>query len=296
MMAIRSVLTTQAQGGTLRWLESGPTGSPTDVPKGSPIERPVGSPMGNASGGQTLVLLHGIGSDAQAWRAQLEGFAPRHRVLAWNAPGYAGSTPFPPAAHPANPSCWARALAAGLDGLGVERCVLVGHSLGAVTATRFAVENPHRVAKLVLSSPARGYGQPPGESLLPALQARVDDIATLGPAGMAARRAPRTLTPDATPAQIEAATAAMARVSAQGYQDAVHLLAGAKLVADLTRWQGDTDFIAADGDQIVPAEIVQAVARTCPGAGLHLIHGAGHASYLQAPDQFNRILADVLAR
>ncbi|GBQ22474.1 putative hydrolase [Gluconacetobacter sacchari DSM 12717] len=243
----------------------------------------------------SLVLLHGIGSDARLWRAQLAAFAPERRVLAWNAPGYAESSPFPEGTPTGDPTLWAQRLMDGLDALGVSSCVLVGHSLGAVTAARFARLWPERVKALVLSSPAQGYGQSPGAALLPALQARIDDITSLGPRGMAEHRAPRTLGPGADAAMIRAVTDAMARVSVRGYCDAVRLLAGGRLADDLPAWNGPLHLVCAEEDRIVPPATVETLAALRPSARLCRIAGAGHASYLQAPDLFNRCLAHVLA-
>ena len=41
--------------------------------------------------GEPLVLLHGIGSGARSWRQQVASLSGRHRVIAWDAPGYGGS-------------------------------------------------------------------------------------------------------------------------------------------------------------------------------------------------------------
>ena len=41
--------------------------------------------------GTPLVLLHGIGSAARSFSAQLDGLASRWRVIAWDAPGYGQS-------------------------------------------------------------------------------------------------------------------------------------------------------------------------------------------------------------
>lgn len=242
-----------------------------------------------------LVLLHGIGSDALLWQKQIDAFAPHRHVLAWNAPGYAGSTPLPDNALPDDPDVWATRLAEGLDALGISRCVLVGHSLGALTATRFAITHPERVSTLVLSSPAHGYGQKAGESLLPAMQARIDDISHLGPAGMAVRRAPRTLASGAPPEILADAVAAMSRVSVAGYRDAVHLLACGNLTADLAHWNGPLHLIGAEEDVIIPLQKVRELASIFPRARLHVIEGAGHASYLQAPEQFQAALTNALS-
>ena len=51
-----------------------------------------------AGEGTPLVLLHGIGSAARAFDDQLAGFSDRLRVIAWDAPGYGGSTCLAPEA------------------------------------------------------------------------------------------------------------------------------------------------------------------------------------------------------
>jgi pimeloyl-ACP methyl ester carboxylesterase len=48
----------------------------------------------------------------------------------------------------------ARDLAAVLDDRGVDKAVLAGHSMGAATAIRFALDHPERVAALVQITPA----------------------------------------------------------------------------------------------------------------------------------------------
>ena len=95
-----------------------------------------------------VVLLHGIGSGAASWVRQFEALAATRRVFAWDAPGYGVSTRV---AHDSPVALdYANALGAWLDALAVDRCVLVGHSLGAIIAGSFAVHTPQRVAGLLL--------------------------------------------------------------------------------------------------------------------------------------------------
>lgn len=104
--------------------------------------------------GTPLVLLHGISSGAASWHKQmaLSGY----RVLAWDMPGY-GESPMLPVEQ-ANAGDYADALARLLDHAGVERAVVVGHSLGALVASAFAAKYPRRVRYLVLADVAQGYG------------------------------------------------------------------------------------------------------------------------------------------
>ena len=104
-----------------------------------------------------VVLLHGIGSGAASWLDVAAASGGQARVLAWDAPGYGASSPLPMPAPTA--ADYALRLHEMLIALRIERCTLVGHSLGALMACAFAADRGRSmVANLVLISPARGYG------------------------------------------------------------------------------------------------------------------------------------------
>ncbi|WP_075594904.1 alpha/beta fold hydrolase [Novacetimonas hansenii] len=237
-----------------------------------------------------LVLLHGIGSDARSWQAQLTSFGTRRQVIAWNAPGYAESAPFSMERPVVDD--YADILSSLLDNNGIKQCDLVGHSLGALTAARMALRTPSRVANLILSAPASGLGLPPNSPFPPALQGRIDDITRLGPAGMAAQRARRTLSPQATAQQIAGAVAAMGRVSVSGYTQAVHLLATGNLIQDLRGLQRPVYIMTGREDVIVPMRAIQEITTAVPGCILRIMEQAGHASYYEYPETFNKVLEE----
>lgn len=245
-----------------------------------------------AGEGIPLFLMHGIGSNARAWAGQFADFAGDRRVVAWNAPGYAGSDPLDGDAPDADD--YARAALALMDHLGIARCVLVGQSLGAVMATALALRAPERVVALALASPAAGYGLPPGAPLTEALARRIEDVRTLGPAGLAAARADRLLTADASAEARAIVHAAMAEVVPDGYAQAVHLLAGADLpraaaglaVPCLVLWGG--------ADVVTPPAACRRVAEAIPHAWSVEIPGVGHAFATEAPVLFNHSLGRFL--
>src|SRR5438045_2625531 len=175
-----------------------------------------------AGRGPPLVLLHGIGSAAASFRYQLEALSVRFRVVAWDAPGYGASTPLP-IEHPGT-SDYAAALDAWLGALGIERCHLVGQSLGTLIAARFAAEQPRRVLRLTLASIARGHGGLPPPERQRLLAQRLDDLTELGPHGIAAKRGPRLLGPEATETTRRTVIEIMARIPAEGYAQAACML------------------------------------------------------------------------
>jgi pimeloyl-ACP methyl ester carboxylesterase len=75
-----------------------------------------------------------------------------HHVVLVDARGHGSSAP--PSDGDYSYGALAGDLAAVLDDLGLERAVLVGASMGAHTAVRFALERPERVAALALITPA----------------------------------------------------------------------------------------------------------------------------------------------
>ncbi|WP_434665829.1 alpha/beta fold hydrolase [Paraburkholderia sp. A3BS-1L] len=240
-----------------------------------------------------LVLLHGIGSGAASWVQQFEALGesqdrPR-RVLAWDAPGYGASTPVANASPVA--ADYARVLADWLDTLGIERCVLVGHSLGAIIAGAFAAWHPERVAGLLLISPAAGYGAAEAAVREGKRDARLAMLAELGPQGLAEKRSANMLSPHASADARAWVRWNMARVVPQGYAQATHLLANADLATDLARCAGKVRMAVAVGaeDTITPppacerlAHIAQAPFQTMPRAG--------HAGYIEQPAAYSALI------
>jgi pimeloyl-ACP methyl ester carboxylesterase len=245
------------------------------------LERPARS-------GPVFVLLHGIGSNAGAFMPLLDHLPSDWRVIAWNAPGYGRSRPLD-AEWPLALD-YAAALRGFLDSLELDRIILVGHSLGCLIGAAFAAAHGDRVARLLLSSPALGHGVPRGAALSPASQARIDDLAKLGPEDFAKLRAARLVhEPERNPQIVDRVRDAMACVTMDGYRPAVRMLASGRLLDDAERLQVQTDLIVGQGDLVTPPESAQrahAAVHSEWRGSLTLVPEAGHALYQQAPAAF----------
>jgi pimeloyl-ACP methyl ester carboxylesterase len=274
-----------------------PHGSPTPTVAARQIQvgRSVVS-YREAGDGTPLVLLHGIGSAARAFDDQLAVLSSRLRVVAWDAPGYGGSTCLAPESPLA--SDYAEALLGFLDALGVPACHLVGHSLGALMAASFAARHPDRILSLTLASVAAGHARMQAAERQKLLAQRLDDIAELGPRRMAEQRGPRLLGPGATPGMMRRVVETMASVRPDGYGQAARMLAAGDIKADIARLPADmpVQFIYGDGDVITPPNRNIEIAALRPAAPVHVIGGAGHAVYLERPELFNAALVDFTAR
>ena len=243
-----------------------------------------------AGDGDAVVLLHGVGSAARSFRAQIDGISSSHRVLAWNAPGYGGSACFgndgPTVAD------YSAAAAQWLDATGIKVCHLVGHSLGSLIAARLAADHPERVRTLTLASCAVGHARLDEETRARLLNGRLDDVATLGPRAMAEKRGPRLLGPDASPEAIGAVVDVMGAIDPRGYAQAARMLSGGDMFADLARLRPaiPVQVVYGTADVITPPEVNLRVAAALPGATVATIDRAGHALYVEAPERFNAIL------
>jgi pimeloyl-ACP methyl ester carboxylesterase len=237
-----------------------------------------------------LLLLHGVGSRAQNFAPLIEALPASVDVIAWNAPGYGASQPLT-IAKP-HPRDYAAALERLLDAMGLGRVVLAGHSLGSLFAASFAVHYPSRVAALALLSPALGYGVARGAALPPAVQARIDDINSLGAEAFAAKRAARLVhQPERKPQVLAGVQQAMTALNLTGYAQAVQALGAGDLVADITRITAPTLVAVGTEDVVTPPENARtAYAAVAHGGGYHEIPDAGHA----VPQEYPAAVAGLL--
>jgi 4,5:9,10-diseco-3-hydroxy-5,9,17-trioxoandrosta-1(10),2-diene-4-oate hydrolase len=100
--------------------------------------------------GSAVVCLHAVGHGAGDFAALGRRLHARHRVVALDWPGQGASGPD---REPPRAARYATLLEGALDALGIRQAVLVGNSIGAATAIRFAHARPDRVTGLVLANP-----------------------------------------------------------------------------------------------------------------------------------------------
>ncbi|MEU6041398.1 alpha/beta hydrolase [Actinomadura sp. NPDC047616] len=232
--------------------------------------------------GTPVLMLHGIGGCAGSFDPQMEAFAAGHRVVAWDAPGYARS------ADPARaPGMSGYAAAAAY--LIPEGAHVVGVSWGGVIATRLAAEHPRLVRSLVLVGSSRGSGRTPqGRE---AMLARAADLERLGPEEFAARRGPRLVSPDAPAELVDRVVTAMARsVRLPGYAYAAASMADTDHSDVLGALTVPALVVVGDRDTVTGPAESGAIAAALPHARLEVLAGAGHVANQQRPDEFNRVV------
>jgi pimeloyl-ACP methyl ester carboxylesterase len=277
------------------------------TPLGQVAYRQAGAPTAPV----THVLLHGIGSGSATWVEQLARVQDNPnfpgRLVAWDAPGYGNQEGDPAGDHPSasdalpmsEPTAadYAQRLWAWLDGLQARDhkpgatpwpVTLVGHSLGCLMAASAARLRPHAVKRLVLLSPAQGYGRATPAERARKLNDRLDNLARLGPSGMAQLRGAAMVSPHASAAQVAFVQQVMAQINPQGYTQAARMLAQGDLLGDLAQLTCPIAVASGSADSITPPAGCQVVA-VHVNAPYTAIAGAGHACAIEASDAVSRI-------
>ena len=239
--------------------------------------------------GMPVLFLHGFGGDLGNWLFNLDAVAEVAPVIALDLPGHGQSDPRLPGTALTELAAFVGRF---LERIGVDRAHLVGHSLGGAIASQLALDQPQRVASLVLVNSA-GLG---------------DEINAGYITGFVAAASRRELKP-----VVELLFADPSLVSRQlldellKYKrlDGVGELLGAlgrSLFADGRQAQQPGRQLPAQGlpllvvwgadDRIIPA----AHARQGPAsARVEVLQGAGHMSMMERASDFNALLRRHLA-
>jgi pimeloyl-ACP methyl ester carboxylesterase len=101
-----------------------------------------------------IVLLHGTGASLHTWEGWVQALQGERRMISYDMPGFGLTGPSPDGVY--SIERYTDVVVAVLDHLGVQRCVLVGNSLGGYVAWATTVLHPERVGTLVLVD-AGGY-------------------------------------------------------------------------------------------------------------------------------------------
>lgn len=241
-------------------------------------------------GPHTVVLLHGISSGADSWRECARFLQNKMQVVAWDAPGYGSSTPLVQAQPKAID--YAHQLTNLLNVLGIDQCLVVGHSLGALMASGLATQHDSRIKQFLLISPALGYGNT--EKAGQVCAGRFAALAEKGVHGIAQALPGRLLSQFASAQHRQAVASNAMKLNEGGYKQAVELLCGDDIYRYANDFPGNTRVYCGDSDIVTPPDQSAAFARHL-GLPFELISRAGHASYIEQPEQVAQLIHQAMS-
>lgn len=244
-------------------------------------------------GARTLLFLHGVGTDADSWKLQLEEFGHHYRAIAWNMPGYGGSPPLAAQSFAAI----ADALRDLLDELAVPKIDLVGHSYGGMVAQEFAARHSSRLRTLTLSGTSPAFGRPDGEWQQAFVRQRLAPLeAGKSMAELAPKMVGTLIGPAADEAGIAIARRSVAQVPEATFAAGVRLLVTFDRRDALATIKVPTLVVAGERDTNAAATMMEKMAARIPDAEYVCLQDVGHLANLENAEAFNETLRLFLAR
>jgi len=247
-----------------------------------------------SGGGDPVVLIGGFGMTKEGWAEQVAALAGQFRVITFDNRGVGESTV---PSEPFTIDDMAADTAGLLDHLGIDAAHLFGVSMGGLIAQTLLLEYPGRVRKAVLGCTSHG-----GRHAVQPKPEVMEILAAVTVPGISAEEATRRRLPilfsdrfmREEPDRVEAFLRRSIR-----YQPTPQGAAGqmrALSFFNVKRRLGEIDrpvlVLTGSDDRMMPPENAGLLVEGIPGAGLHVVQGAGHGFFYERPGEVNRVLID----
>jgi pimeloyl-ACP methyl ester carboxylesterase len=234
-----------------------------------------------AGSGQPVVLLHGWGGEIASFGPITSILAERFDMVALDLPGF-GKTPLPD--RPWGTDDYADLVVECLRQLGLGPVSLIGHSFGGKTSIAVAARHPELVRRLVLVDSA-GIRPRRGLSYYLRVYAHKSArrISTIPPLSALGKPLLSRLSESLGSADFRAAAnpvlrGTLVRVVNEDLRDRLPLIKAPSLLI----WGSE--------DQDTPIGDGRLMEQLIPDAGMVVVPGAGHFSYLHDVDHFCRVV------
>lgn len=126
-----------------------------DIDYGYAVKKTAGSPtvayIDAGSGDKTLILVHGLASNAGFWREVIPQLKKDFRLIVVDLPGYGKSQK---GELPIGMQYYADVVAGLIDELNLRNVSYVGHSMGGQIGITLALSHPDKIDNLILAAPA----------------------------------------------------------------------------------------------------------------------------------------------
>jgi 4,5:9,10-diseco-3-hydroxy-5,9,17-trioxoandrosta-1(10),2-diene-4-oate hydrolase len=259
-----------------------------------------------AGDGPTLVLLHGSGPGVSGWsnfKGNFPVFAKEFRTIILDMPGF-GRSKGSERYDRLYPVVAAEALTQFVEATGIDRCHLLGNSMGGYVAATFALEHPDLTDKMVLMGPgglavnvfgpqgSEGAGRLREFSMNPSREAMIAWVDTMlgNKSLMTDELIDERMANALEPGAMARAGAVFATFMDPSIPPTVPLWSRASEITapTLITWGRD--------DRMLPYEGALFAFRQMPNAELHVFSNCGHWAQVERKDEFERLTIEFLTR
>jgi 3-oxoadipate enol-lactonase len=239
-----------------------------------------------------LILGHTLATSREMWRAQIAHFSPRYRVISFDMRGH-GESAAPD--FPYSLEMLADDVVAVMDGIGVERpATYIGISIGGMIGQALGLRHPKRFNGLILCSTA---ARTPPEAK-PALDQRIEAVKRDGLGAQVQPTLERWLSAEfraKDPETTKWVADIIRGTPAAGMIGCLHAIKALDYLEQLKQITLPTLIIAGEKDPGTPVAAMQAIRERIAGSKLEIIPHCLHQTPIEAPDTFNKLVAQFLA-
>ena len=237
-----------------------------------------------------VIFLHGIGVGARSFAPQMASFAARgYQPVALDLLGYGGREPVEAMSF----EMLAEDVEVAIAGL--ERPVLVGHSMGGMVVQTMLRRSPDGYRAAVLSCTSPAFGNPSGDFQRKFVAERLAPLdAGRTMAQNAAAAADGMMGPNPDQAGRALFIEQYAAVPEATYRAAVKCLVAFDERASLPNIAIPVLCLAAEHDRNAPPPVLEKMAGKIPGAYYLCLSGLGHVPNLEAPAAFDQAIFNFL--
>lgn len=237
----------------------------------------------DAGSGFPVLLTHGYGSNAEAWRPQVEELRDRWRVVTWDVRGH-GRTESPTDQSQYSEAHVLSDMTSLLGHLGIGRAVIGGLSMGGYLSMSFGLMRPDLVEALIICDTGPGNRKP--DSRAAWNESALERAATLEREGFSAlSQSAEVQTVLAEHRSAEGLARAARGLVYQSHSGVLGRLGAIEVPTLVIVGQNDEPFHAG----------ISYIASHIPGARRVDIPNAGHASNLDNPKAFNNAVVEFLS-
>lgn len=228
--------------------------------------------------GVPLVFINSLGSDLRLWDKLTLHFADQFYLIRYDKRGH-GLSDCPPGAYTIHDH--ANDLAALLDHLNIYQAILIGISVGGMTALDYTLHHPERVLALVLCDTAARIGT------TELWNERIQAVQKNGIASIAEAIVARWFTadfPQQHPAEFRGYYNLLTRAPVAGYIATCEALRDADLRDDIGAIEARSLVLCGAEDVPTPPERARELAAGLKSARFELIEKAAHLPCIEQPD------------
>jgi 3-oxoadipate enol-lactonase len=244
--------------------------------------------------GYPLILIRGLGSNADHWYCQLPAFSPHFSVVVFDNRGIARSD-IPDAAFTI--STMADDTVLLMDVLGITKAHILGISMGGMIAQEIALNYDQRVNGLILACTHCGglhAIQPASDILNDLSEFLFAGTQEAAPKAMKALFSDRTIQQNSDVVQRYGEVSKRFPPTSQILLHQIKAIQGHDTWENLTRIQNPTLVIVGSEDALIPPENSMILSERIPHARLQVIEKVGHQLFIEEPDACNKAVLDFL--